>query len=402
MSVTQIKGTGIPRYLPWQGPALFSQGFRPFFLLAGLSAFGVLALWLAVLLGQIDLPTAFSPVAWHGHEMIFGVIAAVVAGFLLTAVPNWTGRMPLQGWGLIGLVLLWLAGRAASATGVWIGAVPSAGLDMLFLPVLLAVVVREVVAGRNWRNLPVAVALGLLALANGLSHLENLGVIVGDGLGFRLGVTVISCLIALIGGRIIPSFTGNWLMKQDPAARRPATFGAFDRVVLALTIAALGTWTAAPASPAAAVLLLMAGGAQAARFARWRGVATLSEPLVWSLHAGYFWLPVGLLLLGAAYFDPGIPQSGGLHALTAGAMGGMVLAVMTRASLGHTGRPLAAGAATTAVYVLVFAAAAARVGAALAPMLHGTLLTVAAVAWCAAFGLFCLAYGPVLLRPRAA
>ena len=226
MSNTSAAATaraGIPRYKSWNGVSVFRQGFRPFFLAAGVSAAVLLAIWLLVLARVVELPYAvFTPVHWHAHEMIFGTLAAAVAGFLLTAIPNWTGRMPLQGWPLIGLFVLWLGGRLGMALGNAIGAETAAVMDVSFLAVLLAVVVREIAAGRNWRNLPVVAALALLTAANATAHLEVLGFIDTYDLGMRGGIAVIALLIGLIGGRIIPSFTNNWLAKRDVALIRLA------------------------------------------------------------------------------------------------------------------------------------------------------------------------------------
>lgn len=397
MNVQTPERPAIPRYRAWAGWPLFRQGFRPFFLAAGLGAVVLLAAWLGNVWGVIELHGTFQPVHWHAHEMIFGVLSAAVAGFLLTAIPNWTGRMPLQGWPLVGLFALWLAGRIAMAAGETIGSVATAVIDGSFLIVLLAVVVREIVAGRNWRNLPVSVAIGLLAAANVVSHLEAMALIGTYQMGFRLGIAVVACLIALIGGRIIPSFTNNWLAKQG-VDRRPAPFGRFDGVVLVATVAGLAFWAAAPDHPVTAPLMLAAGVANFARIARWQGWRTISEPLVWSLHLGYLWLPVGLTLMGLAGLEVGIPETAGLHALTAGATGGMILAVMTRATLGHTGHALAADRTTTAIYVAGFLAALARTMAPIVLEAYEPLLLTAGVAWCAAFGAFSIRYGAILLR----
>ncbi|MAN81325.1 MAG: short-chain dehydrogenase [Rhodospirillaceae bacterium] len=385
----------VPRYAEWAGPAVFKQGFRPFFLAAGVSAVVYVALWVAVLTGDITIRTVFPAIMWHAHEMLFGVIAAVIAGFLLTAIPNWTGRMPLQGWGLIGLFGLWFAGRVAVAHSATLGVLPAAVIDGTFLLALIAVALREIVAGRNWRNLPVVGAVGLLAVANGLSHAEVAGIAVPEQVGPHLGVAVIVMLISLVGGRIIPSFTGNWLAKNRPAVARPVPFNGFDRGVLLVTLLALAGWVALPNHAVTAYLLLGAGALHVVRIGRWRGLHCLRDPLVWSLHAGYLWVPVGLLLIGVTEFADDIPQTAGLHALTTGAMGGMVLAVMTRATLGHTGRALAADAATTAVYIFAFLAAAARVGAPFTGDYH-LILSLSGGLWCAAFALFTIRYGAIL------
>lgn len=391
------RGAGIPRYRPFQGPVLFRQGFRPFFLGAGLWALAALLLWLVVLQGAVALPTTFGPAAWHAHEMIFGFAAAAIAGFLLTAIPNWTGRMPLQGLPLMLLAGAWLAGRAAMATSALIGPGLAAALDLSFLAALLLIVLREIVSGRNWRNLPMPVALFGLLLANALTHLEAIGGAAVGGLGERLGIAVILMLISLVGGRIIPSFTRNWLAKRAET-RLPAAFGLFDRISLAIVIAALGSWVVAPDEWVTGAILLAAGIASFARLLRWRGYRTLPEPLVWSLHLGFAWLPLGLCLLGLGVFLPGlVPSTAGLHALTAGAIGSMTLAVMTRATLGHTGRSLAADGWTTAIYVSIAAAAALRVAAPIALAGYGPLLWASGLLWSTAFGLFTVHYGRMLL-----
>jgi uncharacterized protein involved in response to NO len=390
--------TAIPRYRSHAGPAVLSAGFRPFFLLAALWAAIVIPLWLALLAGDVAVPTALAPIIWHVHEMVFGYGAAVVAGFLLTAIPNWTGRMPLQGGPLAGLVLLWLAGRVGVLCSARLGVDASAALDLAFPAIFLAVVAREILAGRNWRNLPMLGALALLLTGNLLVHLDAVGAFRTAELGNRLGVATLLMLISFVGGRIIPSFTRNWLTKQEPDVAPPAAFDRLDRAVLAVTALALVAWVASPAGRIAPWAELAAGLALLARLARWRGGATLREPLVWSLHLGYGWLALGFLLLAVGSLVPSLPATTALHALTVGAIGTMTLAVMTRASLGHTGRPLTAGPGTTAVYVLVTSAALLRLAAPLAGAHYLLVLVLAGVAWSGAFGLFVLCYGPPLAR----
>lgn len=380
-------------------PALLRHGFRPFFLGAGIWALVALAVWVAMFSGLLDLPTAFGPLAWHAHEMIFGYGAAAVAGFLLTAIPNWTGRLPVRGSMLGALALLWLAGRVATAGSAAIGASLAAVVDLAFPAAMVAVVAREVVAGRNWRNLPMPVALLVLFAANLLMHLEALGAAQTGALGQRLGIGVLLMLIALIGGRIIPSFTGNWLKKRglEPL---PAPFGLTDKLALAVTVGALLAWVVVPESRPTAALAALAGLAIAVRLSRWRGHRTLAEPLLWVLHLGYGWLAVGLLLLAAPALWPAVPPSAALHALTVGAIGTMTLAVMTRATLGHSGRALTAGPASAAAYLLVSASALLRIASPFAGAYASHALTCAGLAWIAAFGLFLAVYAPMLLLPR--
>ncbi|RME69156.1 MAG: NnrS family protein [Alphaproteobacteria bacterium] len=392
--------TPVPRYRPFAGPALFAHGFRPFFLLAGMWAPLALIVFLAALQGLVALPSRFDPVAWHHHEMLHGFVAAAIAGFSLTAIPNWTGRLPLQGVPLMALVGAWLAGRVAVACSALVGAWLAAALDLAFLTILVAFILREIVAGRNWRNLPIVLAIALLLLANAVAHGEIMGLVSSHGLSQRLAVGIVVTLITLIGGRIIPSFTRNWLVKRGATAL-PKPFGTFDRAAILATVLACGLWAAKP-SGVAAGLLAAAAVLNGLRLARWRGPATGREPLLWVLHLGYAWIPLGLALLAASHWWPAIPATGALHALTAGAMGTMVLAVMSRATLGHTGRPLVAGAGLRAAYILVTLAALARLTAALAPAHYSLLLDAAALAWVLAFVAYLAVCGPMLVARRAA
>ncbi len=376
------------------------RGFRPFFLLAGVYATVAMALWLLVLRTGVVLPGPMDPLSWHAHEMLFGFAGAAVAGFVLTAVPNWTGRLPLSGVPLLLLVLLWAAARVLAAAPVPWPLV--AAVDVAFPVTLCAVVVREVIAGGNRRNLPVGVALGLLGVANAVDWLEWAFVLPDTGLGPRLGIAVLVALIALIGGRIVPSFTRNWLT-QRKAERLPAPFGRFDQAVLIATVLALLVWVVRPQGWAVAVLLGVAGAANLVRLARWRGTVTAAEPLVWILHVGYLWIPLGLLLAAASAGWPGlVPEVAALHGLTVGAITVMIVAVMTRATLGHSGLPLHADWATTLVYLLLLTAAVSRVWAGVSDGLYLPLLLTSGGAWIGGFTLYLLRYGPIQIVPRRA
>ncbi|HET8996829.1 MAG TPA: NnrS family protein [Acetobacteraceae bacterium] len=390
----------IPRYRATRAPALLSAGFRPFFLLSAVWACIGIPLWLALYGGTVTLPTALPPADWHAHEMIFGFAAATVAGFLLTAIPNWTGRMPLQGWPLATLVLLWAAGRIGVLFSAVLGPAAAAVLDLLFPAAFLAVVTREILTGRNWRNLPMVGALTGLLLANALVHAAALGLADTAEFGNRFAIAILLLLISLVGGRIIPSFTRNWLVKQRPTVPAPVPANRFDTVVLSVTAVALAAWLLAPGTLETALIGLAAGLAHALRLSRWRGLATLREPLLWVLHLGYAWLAAGFCLLGLQIVVPWLPPFTALHALTVGAIGTMTLAVMTRATLGHTGRPLQASTGTTAIYLLVTVAALLRLLAPFAPAHALPALWLAGLAWSAAFGLFVLLYLPLLAQPR--
>lgn len=393
--------SAIPRYRRHAGPAILAAGFRPFFLGGAIWAVLAIPLWLAAYADGFVVPSLLPPVIWHVHEMVFGFAAAIVAGFLLTAIPNWTGRMPLQGGPLAMLVSLWAIGRLAVLFSGTIGAPAAATADLSFPLVFLLVVAREILAGKNWRNLPTLGVLALLLIGNLLIHLEALGVVDTAALGNRVGLVTLLMLISLVGGRIIPSFTLNWLRKIRPEIQAPAPQGRADHAVLTVTGVALATWAVVPDAPITSWAVLVAGIAAAWRLSRWRGLRTAAEPLLLILHIGYAWLAFGLLLLGADGLYPVLPQTAVLHALTVGAVGTMTLSVMTRVSLGHTGRPLTAGSGTRVIYTLITLAAVLRILSPLAGDQVVVVLTLAGAAWTAAFGLFAILYGGVLSQPRA-
>ncbi|MGE3742377.1 MAG: NnrS family protein, partial [Geminicoccaceae bacterium] len=308
---------------------LLQHGFRPFFLAAALWAPVSLAIWVLALADGTALPTALPLPAWHPHELLFGYTGAVVAGFLLTAVPNWTGRLPVRGLPLLVLCLVWLAARLAGLTGGALSPWPAVVLDVGFWLLLVTAMAREILTGRNWRNLPVVVLATLLGGACLLSQLEALGFASGP-VGRRLGLAVVWVLIGMIGGRVVPSFTRNWLAKRAAPAL-PAPFGRLDRLALAVLPVALATWVAFPDGAPAGAMLTLAGAVTLLRLARWQGLATTAEPLVTILHLGYGWLGAGLLLLGLGILLPNsVGRLATLHALSAGAIGTMTLAIMTR------------------------------------------------------------------------
>ena len=377
-------------------PVLLTYGFRPFFLLPSIFAGLSIPVWLCAYWGEITIGGLFQARDWHVHEMIFGYVPGIVAGFLLTAIPNWTGRLPVRGVPLLVLVSAWILGRIAMLLSAQLGWLPTMAADLLFLALVIAVTAREVVAGRNWRNLRVVALVGMLAAGNLLFHIE-VHLHGAADLSARLGIAAIVLLISVIGGRIIPSFTRNWLMRNHPESRLPAAFGRFDMAVVAASAAAFALWVAIPESAFAGAALLVVGAAHLVRLARWAGERTFSEPLVLILHAGYGFVPAGFLLAGSASLGL-VPPATGMHAWAA-AIATMTLAVMTRASLGHTGRPLNAGAATAALYAAIVFAGVARVVAAGLPDLSPLLLPASGIAWVAAFLGFAVAFAPVLCRP---
>jgi uncharacterized protein involved in response to NO len=380
-------------------PPLLRGGFRPFFLGAGAWAVAAIAIWLWSLeLGAMRIG-ALDPLAWHRHEMLFGFVGAAIAGFALTAVPNWTGRLPIAGGSLAALALWWLTARLLPFAFPELPLVLLALLDAGFYIGLALLVLREILQAKN-RNVPVALVIVLFGIADLLDYAGLAGLVTTD-VGVRFGITLAVTLVSLVGGRIVPSFTRNWLQKEQVDGELPAGPNRFDLAVTCATAAALTAWTLAGSTPAVSTALMLAGALQAVRLARWRGWRTLVSPIVLVLHLGYAWIALGLLLLGGAGFYPELPPSAGIHALAVGALAGMILAVMTRATLGHTGRALHAGPATKASYLALHLAAIARVCASLIPAYYPALLHLSAALWIAAFGLFLLAYVPLMLRPRA-
>lgn len=388
----------VPRLRDYRGPAILSYGFRPFFLLGAVYAGLAILVWLPVFLGELTLSTAFAPRDWHVHEMLYGYLPAVITGFLFTAIPSWTGRLPVQGRPLLVLVVVCLLGRFAVTCSAWIGWLAAMLIDASFLALIAAATGREVFAGRNWRNLKVVVLVVLLLIGNIAFHLEAHVSGTAD-YGIRVGIAVVVLLIMLIGGRIIPSFTRNWLVRENPG-RLPSPFGKPDVAIVILSAAALLVWIVRQEGGFPGIALAVAGVLNLIRLCRWAGDRTFKERLVLILHVGYAFIPAGFLLASAAAFDL-VPASAAIHAWMAGGAGVMTLAVMTRASLGHTGQQLTALWPTQGIYLVIIIAALARIAAVIIPAWSGVLLDLAALAWVIAFFGFAVFYGPLLMRPRA-
>jgi uncharacterized protein involved in response to NO len=277
----------------------------------------------------------------------------------------------------------------------------AAAIDVSFLVLVVAATAREIIAGRNWRNVPPIFILLILLTGNLIFHIEDYQIGTSE-FGTRLGIAAAVALISLIGGRVIPSFTHNWLTRENPG-RLPVPFGRFDKTVLLLSLLALILWIANPEWRATAIFMLVAGVAQSIRLGRWAGYRTLRDRLVLVLHVGYAFVPLGFLTLAAAaWFPQAIPMTAGIHAWTVGAIGTMTLAIMTRASLGHTGHSLEAGLLTHTIYAAVVIAAILRIAAASWPEAMVPLLHAAGAAWIVAFWMFAAGYGPLLVRPRQA
>lgn len=384
----------------WKGHTLLANGFRSFFLGAALWATLAMVLWIAMLSGFNVLPIAFDPISWHAHEFLYGYLMAVVAGFLLTAVPNWTGRPALTGWPLGGLFALWIAGRAVVSISAYLPWLTVALIDLAMPTALAAIVAREIVAGRNWRNLIILGILIALIGGNAVFHWEHAHEDQGD-YGLRIGLGAAVMMIAVIGGRIVPSFTRNWLVKRGPGRLPAPPMQTFDKIALIVLMVALTLWVAAPFGRVTAAALFIGGALHFIRLARWAGDRTLAEPLVLVLHLGYLFLPIGAICLAVELALPGpFGIAAAQHLWMAGAIGLMTLAVMTRATLGHSGRALSVGAGTSILYLALIAAVGARVLAGVWPAQSGWLHSISGLCWLTAFGGFALLYGPLLLRAK--
>lgn len=390
--------TPVPRGMKADGPVLFSYGFRPFFLGGAVFAAVAMSLWLSAIVSGIEPGGSLGGAHWHAHEMLFGFGPAILAGFLLTAIPNWTGRLPVAGLPLMALFGLWLLGRLAMVDPDLIGLTPALAVDAAFLPAMMLIALREVVAGRKWKDLKVLVGLGALALANLLFHRA---VLAGDhpGEAVRLAIAAYTALVTVIGGRIVPSFTRNYMAR---AGRKdaPAPYSRFDTLALLSGVAALLAYVADPWSLVTVALALTAAVLHLARLARWKGFAVWPEKLLFVLHASYLFVPLGFLAIAAGAVT--LPEAAVLHVLTVGVISTMMLAVMTRATRGHTGRQLTASGRTRLAYGLLFAAAILRPLADLADSFATAVLLASGLAFIAAFVVFTLEHGPMLSRTRRA
>ena len=380
---------------------IFSYGFRPFFLCASVWAVVAMSVWILVLSGRLVLPTTLDPVSWHAHEFLFGYLGAVIAGFILTAVPNWTARPAITGWPLARLFVLWLAGRLAIATSAHLPSLVLVITDLSFQLMLCTMVARELISARNWRNLIFVCLLCGQILGNAVFHWEVLlGEYAAHGAGFRIGLAASVMMIVVMGGRIVPNFTHNWLVSRGDAVR-PAPTGMIDKLAILGILFALIFWIIVPEQEITAIALLLSGALHLVRLARWSGHRSGSEPLVWVLHLGYAFIALGAISLGISTLWPSvIGGTAGLHVWMTGAIGIMTVAVMTRATLGHSGRELHAGIGTSAIYYLLVIVVLTRTAVGTLNIHPMSLHMISGIAWLAAFIIFIVIYGPILLSSR--
>ncbi|HEX5765874.1 MAG TPA: NnrS family protein [Woeseiaceae bacterium] len=385
--------------MPVRLQTFLDYGFRPFFLLNGIFAVVVVVLWTLLLHGAwTSGPGNFA--LWHAHEMLVGFAMATIAGFLLTAIPNWTGRERLNGHLLGWLVLAWLCGRAAMAASGMLPAWFVAPVDLAFPLLLFLFVLQEIVSAGNRRNYPIIAITAVLLLLNLLYHLGAAGRVPGGGrAAIYLMTHTILLLITVIGGRVIPNFTANW-MRNHNIARVPANDTTVDRLTILVTVLVGLASSFSQAGTLTGSLALAAAVLHGVRLAAWRGLATRTEPLLLVLHVAYAWLPLGYALMACAAFGFLVPPTAALHALTVGAIGTMILAMMTRVPLGHTGRPLHASRLTVMAYVVLTLAVIIRVAGPLAGPAYPRMIDASAAAWVLAFAIFSFQYWPILTRPR--
>ncbi len=378
----------------YRGPALFSFGFRPFFLLASIWAALSVPLWLLSYLAAGDTAAAIFTRDWHVHEMLFGYTAAVIVGYMTIAGANWTGHYPVAGRPIVVLVAIWIAGRAAMLAYPMLG-LAAAIIDAAFLVLFSLALWRELLAATNSRVVAPTVVITLLAIANIAFHVRTIFPGIGP-VSERMTIGLITFLTALMGGRLVPSFTRNWLA-QRKITSQPASYGRFDMFSLVATAAGLAAWVALPDSRLSGALLLIAGLGLLIRLARWRGWIAARDGMVLILHLAYFWCALGVAMLGASVLFPAdIPATAAIHALTTGAIGVMTLAMMTRTTLSHTGRERRADRPTLLIYCFANLAALTRTLAPLIASAYSELLLLSAIFWSLAFAIFALNYGPML------
>jgi len=384
---------------------LFTIAFRPLFLFATLYAIVIVPYWLAAWLGAHPMPVSLgSPIWWHAHEMIYGFAAAAVGGFALTAVATWTKRPPVSGAPLMLLTGAWLFARMGFASRVETLLPAAMGADLAYGVLLFLLMSREVVSARNDRNYKTLLILALLPVTNAAFFAGLAYDAPWQMAALLAGLWLIVLMINLIGGRIIPAFTQNWLKRNVRAsAAAPSepvpTFNRFDLFTTWLLMLFASAQVAGAPANGSALLGIITGALLLIRLGRWQGWRARSEPLVWVLHLAFAWIPLGILLLSAAELGL-VPRTAGTHALTTGAVTTMILAVAGRAALGHTKRPLESHPVLTASYLLITLAAITRVAATFGPGAR-VLMMISATAWTLGFLCFAWRYAPILTQPAA-
>lgn len=391
MTIDEPKGLGQGKPSPTHHP-LWALGFRPFYLLAAAFAAASIPLWLASYYGLMP-GLANVTINWHMHEMVFGFAIAVIIGFVFTAGRNWTGLWTPRRGHLAVLAGVWLAGRIAMLSAP---ALIAALVDIVFLPLAAWPIYRVLQRSGNKRNMFLVGLLSLLTIVNILFHLAALGwIATATVLIIQAAILIVVMIESVIGGRVIPGFTSNTVPGTKPIVNSRR-----DRLTIALTALASLAWIFTLPPRLIAALAFAAACAQLLRLGGWKSHVTLRHPLLWILHLSYAWIPCGFILIALAALQV-VPANAAFHVLAIGSIAGLIMGMMTRTSLGHTGRPLKAGLNEILMYGLIQVGVIARFYAALnATGLRDVALVVAAASWSAAFVFFLIIYGPYLYRPR--
>jgi uncharacterized protein involved in response to NO len=388
-------------------PVFFSYAFRPFFLFAFVYAFVAMSAWLtwiglhAIGAQVLEMSISLPPFQWHAHEMLFGYSIAVITGFFLTAVPNWTDTRPVQGPTLVALASAWVVGRLAIWFSAYLPDLLVAGLDLLLIPMLLGLVLKALKSRWSKRNFIFVPILLTLFAGNLLVHLEQLGITEDTmSMGHTLALNVVLILIAIIGGRVIPAFTTNALRRLGEE-ELPQPYALFDVLsVVSIILIAIGDLLGLDDTLRGS-LAVFAVVVNTLRMTKWQTAKTFNQPIVWIIHLGYAWLIIGMALKATALFGASLSEITAMHALTVGTVGSMTVGIMTRAALGHTGRLIHASPMIVAAYVMISLAALVRIiGPSMLPELYNEAMLLSGLLWVVLFAGLSWVFWPVLTRPR--
>lgn len=379
-------------------PVVLQKGFRPFFFLAALFALSFLPLWLFTYTGRLQMGGQWTPSSWHGHEMVFGFAIAVVAGFLLTAVSNWTARVTAIGWPLAALCALWLAGRVVMILSNQLDPIVVAAIDLLFVPALGFTIGRPIFLAKSKRNMKFIAIFVVLFATNLSMHLNAMGLLqVSERSALLPALDLIILITLIISGRVVPMFTRNATGAMDIRSHPR-----LEKLTFTFVIASIILQTFPIQKSAAAIVALLAGVFILSRQVHWGFQHTLKIPILWVLHVAHAWLGVGFLLRGLVHWAPGLSESAATHALTVGGLGMMIIGMMVRVSLGHTARTIEASRLMTAAFAMVGLAAVGRTFLPwIWPALYIDWVIFSGSLFALAFLGYVIQFAPVLFSPRA-
>lgn len=382
------------------GFALLSETYRPFFLLAGLWGGISMIFWILIVTQILEISSVMADEIWHQHEMVFGFTAAAIAGFSLTALPSWSKRPRISGAKLGVLAVVWMLGRLVFLVPDSVGSLSVMIIDMAFLSILSLIACYYILGGKNWKNSPILILIIAFAVGNALVHLELVELYETAALGFQIAILSVVMLIAVIGGRVTPAFTRNWLVRKGSQVEIADPMQIFDVIALLSLVIFTFSFLIFGNVLETAITAVIAAFINLIRLLRWKFWAVLSEPIMWVLHLGYLWLIIGLAMIGLSYAWEGVSSSVAMHSFTVGGFGTFIFAMMTRATLGHSGREIKASMLTTMIYFFITASAILRISSSLIDGYSDLALKGAGLCWIFAFILFCIEYIPIFTRPR--